>query len=253
MKVQKSKHTSIQYRSFKHFNETLFHEDLSKSPFGIIDYCSDPNQSLHLLYEILNSVLTKHAPIKEKRVKHVIQPAWFDNDIKEAIRTRDELHNNKQYDKYKVQRNRVINMIKKSKKNFYNRAINENKNTSYLWKNMNSITNANKKHGDGKIIPDILKTENGLITDHLSIMNELNKYFVNISDIINKTELIKDNFDTLQSALNRKLGNAEFNLNYITAYEVKTYIDKLNPNKSTGLDGIGPRILKHWGIIFRQE
>ena len=40
------------------------------------------------------------------------------------------------------------------------------------------------------------------------------------------------------------MGNREFKLEYISPLEVLTLIDKLNPNTSSGLDRIGPNILK---------
>ena len=41
-----------------------------------------------------------------------------------------------------------------------------------------------------------------------------------------------------------KLKHVKFSIDIITPFEVKQIIDKLNVNKSTGLDGIGPRIIK---------
>ena len=37
---------------------------------------------------------------------------------------------------------------------------------------------------------------------------------------------------------------SDFNINYLSVFEVKLFIDKLNPNKSEGLDFIGPQVFK---------
>ena len=77
-------------------------------------------------------MLSKHAPIKEKRVKREHQPDWFSDEIKMLIHERHYLKKN---DKYKIQRNKVAAFIKKSRRDFYNRAIKGNKNSKLLWKN----------------------------------------------------------------------------------------------------------------------
>ena len=74
--------------------------------------------------------------------------------------------------------------------------------------------------------------------------NELNNHFVNISHIIKKTVFKPENFEHLKCFLDEKLGNRDFKIEYISPVEVLTLIDKLNPNKSSGLDRIGPNILK---------
>ena len=47
--------------------------------------------------------------------------------------------------------------------------------------------------------------------------------------------------------MDSKLQFKHFDVECITPYEVKMIIDKLDSNKSTGIDGIGPKILKHCG------
>lgn len=59
-------------------------------------------------------------PIKEKREKRDNQPKKFTNEIKTAIY---ELHKEKKTDAFNIQRNKVVSLIRKNKKNFYNDAI----------------------------------------------------------------------------------------------------------------------------------
>ena len=47
--------------------------------------------------------------------------------------------------------------------------------------------------------------------------------------------------------MDSKLQFKHFDVECIKPYEVKMIIDKLDSNKSTGIDGIGPKILKHCG------
>ena len=77
-----------------------------------------------------------------------------------------------------------------------------------------------------------------------NIINAFNEHFVNVSKNLNKVKYKPENFDKLRKFLVEKLKFSVFNFDLITPFEVKTIIDKLDVNKSTGLDGIGPRIIK---------
>ena len=68
------------------------------------------NDALNVL---LIRVLSKHAPIKEKRVKREHQPEWFSDEIKKLIHERDYLKKKGYHDKYKILRNKVSAFIKK--------------------------------------------------------------------------------------------------------------------------------------------
>ena len=67
------------------------------------------------------------------------------------------------------------------------------------------------------------------------------QHFIDISDIVSKSKFDKDSFQDLENKLNYKLKENMFELEYITPCKVNKYIDTLNVNKSTGIDGIGPK------------
>ena len=73
----------------------------------------------------------------------------------------------------------------------------------------------------------------------MKIINELNRHFVNISEIVNKSKFEEINFDFIDKHLKDKLSwYAIFDITNITPLE--KLIDKLDANKSCGIDGIGP-------------
>ena len=61
--------------------------DLSTIPWDIID-CTDIDTMLEKWYVFL-SVVDKHLPIRQKRVKFRNQPEWFGDDIKAAMDMRN--------------------------------------------------------------------------------------------------------------------------------------------------------------------
>ena len=191
LKIKSNKHESIKYRSFKSFNEIDFRNCLATSHLEQIITYNNPNEALNVFYNILNTTLCKHAPIKEKRIKHYTQPEWFNADIKEAMHKRDKLLNQRQFDDYKIMRNKVTAMIKKSKKSFYNNAIKANKNPSYLWNTLKTISNSDSTPKAGIQLPNFLEVNNITIEGTANILDALNEQFTNISNIIEKNRLLK--------------------------------------------------------------
>jgi hypothetical protein len=66
----------------KTFCEEYFQRDLLTSGIDITETITNPNKYLDFFYFILNEVLAKHAPMKEKRVIREHQPDWFTDEIK---------------------------------------------------------------------------------------------------------------------------------------------------------------------------
>ena len=77
-----------------------------------------------------------------------------------------------------------------------------------------------------------------------NVVNALNNHFVNICNIINETSVNSKYINDLKIYLNRKLSNRYFEVKFISPLEVQNKIDKLDSSKSTGNDGIGPKILQ---------
>ena len=112
-KPVKGCHEHIKYRSLKNFNEQQFHRDLLLSELHNVETIDNPERGLCMFYDILTSILDKHAPIKEKRIKYDKQPEWLTKEIKEAMLKRNHLHKQKLFNEYKIQRNKTLSMIKK--------------------------------------------------------------------------------------------------------------------------------------------
>ena len=120
----------------------------------------------------------------------------------------------------------------------------KNKNSKLLWKNIKNIVFADKSKNI--TLPQKLKSSEGDVEDSFNIIDDLNKQFVNISTHIEKVEFHEQNC-SLKLRINSILRDSEFNISFITPFEVRKIIDKLDHNKSTGKDGIEPKILKHCG------
>ena len=130
----------------KKFDPSIFIHDLENQPWGLLDIFDEPNEAMDLFNELFLCVLDKNAPQKTKRVKHTLQPHWYNSDIAEAGKKRDFFHKRKDMTNYKYWRNKTKSLISESKKSFYSEAINVKKqNPKYLWKHLHDLTNKTKK------------------------------------------------------------------------------------------------------------
>jgi hypothetical protein len=235
------KHKTIIYRDFSCFNSNFFCSELLNSNLDIIETFNNPNMSLNILYDTLYRLLSKFAPTKIKRVKRLHQPGWFSEEVKIARKTRDKFKANKQWTEYKIWRNKYLAIIKKNKKQFFNKSIEEKRDSKYLWKNIKNVSGLDQESLN---IPHALTVNDEKVQGRHNILNSLNSHFINVANIVSKRELQLENYDLLKQQLQHKLKNFYFSLDSITPFEVCKIIDRLDVNKSTGLDGISAKILK---------
>ena len=58
-------------------------------------YQCDSHKNFRECNSAFMQVFNKHAPVKSKRVKRETQPDWYNDDIKNATKNRDESHKKK--------------------------------------------------------------------------------------------------------------------------------------------------------------
>ena len=233
--TQKS-HTYIQHRSFKHFDKEHFLYDLSKTNFDNVTNFSDPDEATTAFLTTLLPVIDKHAPIRRKRVKHPTLPNWMTPDIMSAMKKRDQLKKDKQFDAYKQQRNRVTTMVRSAKKAYFTKLINEDKTTPQLWRAMNEITNkGRRKHN----------TRNTFTAD------EHNKFFLSLVDTIIPPDNRPSPFTSSPSATkikeycDSKIKNSNaFHIPPMTVYDVGKHVLHLKNKRSMDSHNLNSSILK---------
>ena len=248
--VKRHAHKAIKYRCYKAFNEDIFLNELAHtlSTFNVSQ--SDSNYNFSEWTRIFMAILVKHAPIKSKRVKRETQPEWLDDEIKYAILQRDTNHKIKHWSQYKYWRNKVTSLIRRSKSEFFSRAISENKDNTYIWKH---IKNINGKDKENKI-PDQILIDGKPSTGPAETAEKLNHFFVSIS---NKLKADKSqasaplDTQTLQDYVDSKIPqNTKFSIPSVKLADLVTCIKSLDATKATGLDGISPRIFKNAADII---
>ena len=246
-KISKNEHITTTYRSFKNFNETHFLQDLATDlgSFSDILVDSDINEACFTWIKTIQHQLDHHVPVKSRRVKHKRLPEWSDQEILTTRKLRDISKRHGNWPDYKKYRNKTKTLIRQAKKHHFSEAVTNLKDTKSIWKHLRS---ANKKTSAcDKALPDELEINGQQYTNSQDIAFKLNDYFASISEYINTNDVITSAPDLtkLETYISSKIPlDTFFRIPKITVNQVSEFINGLNPAKATGLDGIGPRILK---------
>lgn len=240
---KKNVHTTISYRNFKNFSENDFLSELGNAPFYEVEYESDPNACIQIWYNVFNKILNKHAPMVTKRVKRDKQPEWFNNEIKQARLKREQYHRLGMWEEYKYWRNKTQQIIDKSKKTFYSDMVKNSKASKDLWKCIQSLNPSYQEK------PFELKKENGEKSQNMKeVCETFNDFFTScVENLRNDNSTKNTNHTKLKQFIDKKLSDKDepkFSIPPITITELFDEMMKLDINKSTGLDNIGPKILK---------
>ena len=227
-KQSKNRHDFIQYRSLKDFNETLFLHDIASMPLNNIYNTTDPDKALDLLHMMLLVAIDKHAPLRTKRVKHPDLPPWITPELIFTMGERDTYKKNKDDENYKKTKNLVSKMVDKAKEAYFEKMIEDKKDTTTLWRAINTFTKkSNKKDSNPtNISPD-----------------DFNQHFLSISDRILSSNHSKaaENFVCPEKLVSfcesREKGNI-FKVPLLTVDEVGKLIGSLGSKKSMGPENI---------------
>ena len=182
-------------------------------------------------------------PHKTVTVRPNDQP-WYNNSIRRESRKRDRLkrkasraNNPYLWCKYKTTRNKVNNMIKKAKEDFYGNLENidfKYNDQKQFWKCVRYFM----KNNTTNVIPPLLKHDrlgnSEVIFEDMEKATVLNEYFTEITNL-NDTDVNLPYFDERTTDV--------FPAIEISRTEVLETIRTLQLNKATGPDGISHRLI----------
>ena len=242
------------FRNYAKYDRDDFCEDLKKIDFDCSMDNTDVNELWHSFKEKFTSVAERHAPTILKRVRGLNNCPWLNNSIKRQMRQRDFLLKKARksglqvdWTKYRSQRNRVNNLIKKEKENYNRRLIHENsRDVNSFWRTVKKIVPDKSKEASPTIkIDGVLSTNKSLIA------NAFNKFFVNTAaSLCNSFAQAKTK--VLACAFSTRANNSTFLFAQVSESTVLSEICRLKSGKAVGLDNIPPRLLKDAaGIICK--
>ncbi|KAK6182000.1 hypothetical protein SNE40_009773 [Patella caerulea] len=203
---------------------------------------NDIETALPAFYDLFLTVLNKHAPIKTRRVKYHTQPPWFNDEIKDARKKRDYYKMIGNDTLYKQWRNKTKKLIEQAKTDHVKDIIINKKDNKTIWQYLNSLQG---KSSLGPNYPQTIEYHDFKTSDPTQITEFMNEYFTNITDSIKPPYKPIQQPHIIQNYINNQVPqNFPYDLPPISFPEVLKYLKNLQPKKATGLDNLGPKILK---------
>ena len=252
---QIGKHNNVKLRSLRNYSVEEFRIRLQEIDWSNVTECDDVNEAWDKFNRLFIDILDSIAPIKEIRIKNRTEP-WIDDNILQIIKERDKLlyasnRNKKDKElrkKFNVIRNKLQREVKKAKENYFKNKMEENKdNPKKLWGQLNTIGYSNKTKDRSKIV---LESEGVKCHDSKKVCKSFNDYFLNVASILVSKLPSAPNIFTTNTHIfrsfyvNKNITPNNFALQSVTENFVYHELMRLNPNKSTGLDGINARFLR---------
>ena len=260
-KNKKNCHTTFEYRNVKNFDENQFLFDVYNTAFEILYNEHNAEKALDDFNNMFLSIIDKHAPLRQRRVKNLSLPPWITNDLRNAMTKRDELKRAQTEKKkeiklvteqkkkeemeiqlqnisteYKRQRNKVLELQRQAKKTYFNSLIENSKNTATIWRAMNEILNKSKKSSNSQVTNVSPDTYN----EHfLSVASSLHK------GLDKKDIKQNNNHDKLKCFIDGKLTkDACFQIPFLTVEELENIVKGFKNKTAMGMDKVPVKLLK---------
>ena len=247
-KANVTKTTSCaEYRSFKHFNEDKFLDELRKVPWHICRDIENIDLTWNTWLNLFMNVVDKHIPKRKKRIRKKACP-WITKEIIDIMKERDNILKAAKRDKistlwntYKSLKNKVTHLMKIRKREYFsNLILRSNNNSKSVWKCLKDILPTSSE-----ISPHVINVNGANVTDSTSIANAFNDFFttnaVNITKDIPRPPYCKEGY---QIICNANDDCSQFTIQPILLDFVIKEIDHMSIDKATGEDGISCKILK---------
>ena len=219
-------------------------------------YKDDANKAFLFFHWQMNSVLDKHMPWKKlskRDCKRKYKP-WISNEILNKIKDKNRKFNKYAKSKditrrqtlkndYRNAQNEITELIRKGKRDYYNRYFTENKtNIHKIWKEINEIVNVKSKVFNS---PSTIKSNGKVVSDSQEMATSFNTYFTNIAeDIIRKRKY--NGRINHEKYLTEPLDKS-FVLYDFDATDVSVAISTLNQRKGSFPNGLPTKLL----IMFK--
>lgn len=244
----------IHYRSYKHFIENDFLQDLSYTPFHVGDIFDDIEDVAWFNSELLRDVIDSHVPIRSKVIKCDSVP-YMNGRLRKAYYKRNMARNKfKKFGKIcweenRRQRNEVVAIRKQSMSKYFSK--NCSKHDKTFWQTISPFM-TDKKFRNGNSI--ILNENDETVVEAKKVCNIFNDYFSSIASTIGFSDEITSTVDALEKHKNHpsilkikeryKDSADSFTFKYICTEEIKLKLKTINVRKATGYDGIPGKLLR---------
>ena len=225
--------------------------DLQMQTWSEVYTTIDPNESYNAFLSIIMHLYDKHCPLKKTlhTNKQKQEKPWITRGLNNACKKKNLLYknllkdrNNETETRYKKYKNKLTNIIRISKKDYYHKILEQQKNNIQgTWKILNNII----KKGTGKPeYPKFLKKDNTFKENAKEIADDFNNFFVNVGP--NLAKEIEEPRD--KAGLDESLIDQNPHSIFITSVneqEILKIVNNFKNKKSTDHTNIDMMIVKN--------
>ncbi|MBM3206904.1 MAG: reverse transcriptase family protein, partial [Candidatus Staskawiczbacteria bacterium] len=228
---------------------TAFKTDLAQKDWVEVQSESDANQAYDRFLDIFINLYNKNIPIVDVKIhQRTLSAPWMTAGLINACKKKNLLYQRfiglrskiaeVDYKKYK---NKLTCLIRLSKKEYYEKKIQEsNGNSRIIWNTLNSVL---RKENKGMNYPKFFMVEEEKFSDPLDIANKLNKFFVETGPTLLKNINAHTSSKFSYTSLVAKNSNSMF-LKDVEESEVKAIILDCSSKKSEDLHEISMMTVK---------
>lgn len=225
-------------------------DDLQKQTWNEVYSAADPNVAYNAFLSVLTVLYDRHCPFKKISCKNQqmhVKP-WMTKGIKNACSKKNLLYktflidrNEESETRYKKYKNKLTNIIRKSKKDYYYKILDQHKsNIQGTWKILNSII----KKGTSNInLPNHINKNNTIIDRPKEIADAFNDFFVNVGPNLAKKIVEPNDKHGLDEKVINMNPHSIF-INSVDEHEILTIVNNLKNKKSTDHTNIDIILIK---------
>lgn len=246
LKRPKPAPTYVTARNYKHYDADEFVDDLLQVPWYENSSIDDVNEKVEHFDANFGSVLDRHAPIKNMKIRYRQCP-FLNQEIKDQMKTRDELHKLARvtklptdWDNFYLARNKVKNMLRSAEKAHVRGEIRKNNN------NKNSLWKVTRK-----CLPRTEVSQPVYSKDAKTLANEFNAFFTSVGPSVSeasKSLAAEHDLPTLSppTALEGvvPVTRDEFHFHPVSYREVREVVQSFPSNKAPGHDKVSMAVIK---------
>jgi hypothetical protein len=245
------------YRSYKHFNQEEFLNDVSHIPFQVMDIFNDIDDSYWAFDILIKDVIDAHIPLKKKFVNHSNAP-FMNSALRKAMyskrqacnKARRQPRNNRLWEEYRLKRNAFVTLRRVSIKNYFQKHCSGGPQSKNLWATLKPFFSSKIKSTE---CISLLENDE-LVNNETDIARIFSDYFSTITDDIGISEDLGDlttsdiirHYADHPSVIKIKehFQNNDFSISAVSVSDVEKELKFINASKATGYDLFPPKILK---------
>lgn len=234
--------------------------DALENELGLVDWnCVFVERSVSNAFSVFIDILQttidkcKQKVPLPKRLKNVKTSAWMTDRLYEGIRRKQKLYklmtarpyNDKLKDYYRSFKNKLKVNIRKAKEEYYLKTFEDCAgNSREQWKVVNNLI------GEGPLKKEIIEIETNteILTNKLEIVNEFNKFFLEVPSIVRRSIINVDGRNDYDVYFTHKYMSSSMFMIPTCEKEVQQVLKSLKNNKAPGQDCINSYILKRISI-----